>query len=181
MLLRFSDIHTRIVRWDPDMQDPTFLHQSALLYSSYYHLQITLHRSFIPIPSKTEANFLPSLTICTNAARSCVHLLEVEQSRNVPGAFHNLVCVSTKPGILCLTRLRHQIALFNAGIVLVLNIWANKHSNLARSATPKELSDIMKVLVMLKSIEPRCVSSISPLYLLNVDLRRRFPVAGKVE
>jgi hypothetical protein len=79
------------------MKNDTFLHQSALLYSSYYHLQITLHRSFIPIPSKTQVNFLPSLTICTNAARACIHLLEVEFARNdVPGAFHNLVSNSSR-------------------------------------------------------------------------------------
>lgn len=76
------------------MPDETFMHQSALLYSTYYHLQITVHRSFIPVPSKTTNNgsmSLPSLTICTNAARACIHTLEAQFKRSIHGGYQNLV------------------------------------------------------------------------------------------
>ena len=80
------------MRWDPNIESDIHLHQSAWLYSSYYHVQILIHRSFIPVPTKSSTLVLPSLTICTNAARSCVHLLEVQFKRNVQGAYQNLVC-----------------------------------------------------------------------------------------
>lgn len=48
-----------------------------------------------------------------------------------------------------------QIALFNSGIVLVLNLWANKHSSAASSQSKKDLEDVFKVLTMLKHLEPR--------------------------
>ena len=65
--------------------------QSAHLHAQFYHLQILIHRSFIPIPSKSTTLVLPSLTICTNAARACVHLLEIQFKRNVQGAYQNMV------------------------------------------------------------------------------------------
>jgi hypothetical protein len=53
-----------------------FLKQSAALYATYYHLQIFIHRPFIPSPRNTIRAAFPSLAICTNAARSCCHILE---------------------------------------------------------------------------------------------------------
>ena len=79
------------------MPDETFMHQSALLHSTYYHLQITVHRSFIPVPSKPTNNgdmSLPSLTICTQAARACVHTLEAQFKRSIHGGYQNLVCTT---------------------------------------------------------------------------------------
>lgn len=75
-------IRTRLaVRWDPNIEHLVFFGQSATLYATYYHLQIIVHRPFIPSPRKPSALSFPSLAICTNAARSCIHVLDVQFSR----------------------------------------------------------------------------------------------------
>ncbi|EKM53328.1 uncharacterized protein PHACADRAFT_259611 [Phanerochaete carnosa HHB-10118-sp] len=135
-LNKWMDSVPEHLRWDPNIEQDSFLHLSAWLYSSYYHLQILVHRSFIPIPSKSTTLTLPSLTICTNAARSCVHILEVQFKRNVQGVYQNLV------------------ALFNAAMMLVLTLWANKHSDTS-SKSKRDLEDVIKVLTMLKYLELR--------------------------
>lgn len=60
--------------------------QSAVLYAAYYHLHIMIHRPFIPSPKKPAVLSFPSLTICTNAARSCSHVIEAygKRSQHVP-------------------------------------------------------------------------------------------------
>ncbi|KAJ7229518.1 hypothetical protein B0H12DRAFT_1029985 [Mycena haematopus] len=64
------------LRWDPNRRDEAFFDQSAYLYCSYYHVQMTIHRPFIPmIPDAS----LPSLGICTNAARSCSHVADMSR------------------------------------------------------------------------------------------------------
>lgn len=40
---------THAVRWDPHRSDDAFFDQSAFLYSSYYQVQMTIHRPFIPM------------------------------------------------------------------------------------------------------------------------------------
>jgi len=72
-----------IVRWDPHRENSLFFHQSATLYASYYHLQILIHRPFIPGPRNPSAVSFPSLTICTNAARSCSHVFDTQWRRCV--------------------------------------------------------------------------------------------------
>ena len=64
-----------VVRWNPT-ENTEFLPQSAVLHATYYHLQIFIHRPFIPSPRNHSRATFPSLTICTNAARSCCHVLE---------------------------------------------------------------------------------------------------------
>jgi hypothetical protein len=70
-----------IVRWDPKREDPTFFYQSAHLYIAYYNAQISIHRPFIPQSRKPNALGLPSLTICTNAARTSSRVLEAVNLR----------------------------------------------------------------------------------------------------
>src|ERR1700678_2210168 len=65
-----------IVRWNSNPENSLFLRQSALLHATYYHLQILIHRPFIPSPRNPNPPTFPSLAICTNAARSCCHILE---------------------------------------------------------------------------------------------------------
>ena len=64
------------VKWDTPHTNPIFRNQSALLYASYYTVQITVHRSFVPLPRRPAVLPFPSLAICTNAARSCLRVLE---------------------------------------------------------------------------------------------------------
>ena len=66
-----------------------FLNQSASPYASYYGLQISVHRPFIPMPRKPAPLPFPSLTICTSAARSCIQVLEKYLARFGPAFLHN--------------------------------------------------------------------------------------------
>ncbi|KAI0720409.1 hypothetical protein C8Q72DRAFT_862307 [Fomitopsis betulina] len=123
------------LRWDPNREDLVFLNQSATLYASYYQLQISVHRPFIPSPRKPSPLSFPSLAICTNAARSCTHVMDVQCRR----------AGSPLPS--------NQVAMFTCGIVLLLNIWGGKRSGLATDAQ-KEMADVHKCMKMLKMLEP---------------------------
>ncbi|KAI9000492.1 fungal-specific transcription factor domain-containing protein [Trametes punicea] len=124
------------LRWDPNRENLLFLNQSATLYAHYYQLQIAVHRPFIPSPRKPSPLSFPSLAICTNAARSCTHVLDVQYTRSgIPSYFN-------------------QMALFTAGIVLLLNIWGGKRSGLSTDPS-KEMADVHKCMKMLRLLEPR--------------------------
>uniref|UniRef100_A0A0W0FBI2 Xylanolytic transcriptional activator regulatory domain-containing protein n=1 Tax=Moniliophthora roreri TaxID=221103 RepID=A0A0W0FBI2_MONRR len=96
------------LKWDPDRKDSLFFHQSAILYTLYYWIQIHVHRSFI-VPMQVVSPF-PSQVICTNAARSCCHVLEAQYQRDV---------------------IVHPVTLkaaFTSGIILYLNVETNKET-----------------------------------------------------
>jgi len=82
-----------LVRWNPNREDDNFFNQSVALYTEYYYIQIIIHRPFIPSPSKPRPLTFPSLAICTNAARSCLHILHIQGLRNKVPAPHILVPV----------------------------------------------------------------------------------------
>ena len=82
------------VRWDPTRENILFLNQSANLYANYYQLQIAVHRPFIPSPRKPSPLSFPSLAICTNAARSCIHVLDVQYKRAGESSVSNTVRLS---------------------------------------------------------------------------------------
>ena len=86
------------MRWDPNRENILFLNQSAFLYSQYYQLQIAVHRPFIPSPRKPSPLSFPSLAICTNAARSCTHVLDVPYQRSKMVLVYNQVCVNLDYG-----------------------------------------------------------------------------------
>ena len=72
------------VKWDTtgqNFRELVWFLQSASLYSHYYHLQILVHRPFIPSPRKPSPLSFPSLAICTNAARSCAHVVDLQRRR----------------------------------------------------------------------------------------------------
>ncbi|TBU65203.1 fungal-specific transcription factor domain-containing protein [Dichomitus squalens] len=123
------------LRWDPTRENLLFLNQSANLYANYYQLQIAVHRPFIPSPRKPSPLSFPSLAICTNAARSCIHVLDVQYKRSGMPMYSN------------------QMALFTAGIVLLLNIWGGKRSGLSTDPA-KEMADVHKCMKMLQTLEP---------------------------
>ncbi|KAJ6567550.1 fungal-specific transcription factor domain-containing protein [Mycena sp. CBHHK59/15] len=67
------------LRWDAARSDDIFFDQSAALYCNYYHVQILVHRPFIPALRRSNPTNFPSLTICTNAARACCHVADIQQ------------------------------------------------------------------------------------------------------
>ncbi|KAG0702839.1 fungal-specific transcription factor domain-containing protein [Suillus ampliporus] len=124
------------LRWDPNRDINDFFLQSHTLYSSYYHVQILIHRPFIPSPRKPSPLSFPSLAICTNAARSCSHVLDIYRRRSGQPAPYS------------------QMPAFTAGIVLLLNIWGGKRSGLYTDPT-KEMADVHKCMSALKLCEKR--------------------------
>ncbi|THG99015.1 hypothetical protein EW026_g3256 [Hermanssonia centrifuga] len=135
-LNRWIDSVPDHLRWDPHRENLDFLNQSALLYASYYTLQITVHRPFIPTPRKPSVLSFPSLAICTNAARSCIHVLDVQFHRTGKTSYLN------------------QLAIFSSCIVLLLNIWGGKRSG-ARIDSMKEFAEVQKAMDMERYLEPR--------------------------
>ena len=86
--LRFSDRAKNPVRWDPRQENTEFLHQSAVLYANYYHLQIFVHRPFVSSSPRPSHLSFPSLAICMNAARSCARLSKCSRERLRPILHH---------------------------------------------------------------------------------------------
>ncbi|THU82565.1 hypothetical protein K435DRAFT_844343 [Dendrothele bispora CBS 962.96] len=89
-----------------------FFNQSTLLYTLYYWVQIQVHRRFIPRPStgpvSSSCELYPCLTICTNAARSCLRVVETSCKRNFGGLFATA---------------HFPFSLFNAALILIINLW----------------------------------------------------------
>ncbi|KAG7444500.1 uncharacterized protein BT62DRAFT_246710 [Guyanagaster necrorhizus] len=129
------------LRWDPHNPDQKQLDRSVLLYSTYYWVQLQVHRPFLPRPSakkssgKLKRNF-PALAICANAARSCSHILDIHSKRG------GMVL----PNIL--------ISAFQSALVLLLNLWGG--NRLGLSVNPaREGEDIKKCLSVLGGYESR--------------------------
>lgn len=93
-----TDFRDLIVRWDPNREIGCFLSQSSALYAVYYHVQIIVHRPFISSSRKPPALAFPSLAICTNAARSCIHVMDIHFKRTGRPSFINMVLI-LYPGI----------------------------------------------------------------------------------
>ncbi|KAJ7857126.1 hypothetical protein B0H14DRAFT_2507511 [Mycena olivaceomarginata] len=96
--------------WDPCQENQIFLDQSVILYTTYYHAQILIHRPFIQAPGKAPISNtnLPSLAICANAARACGRVMDLHARRG--------------RGLLPLANV--MIALFDSAIVILINVWA---------------------------------------------------------
>jgi len=130
----FDDIPDHL-RWDPSREDEIFSTQSTCTQTSYYQLRILIHRPFIS--SKTSPLSFSSLAVCINAARSCIHVSDIQRlkSKNAP--------------------LPHLHAdLFTAGITLLLSIWSSKRSGFSIDAD-KEMDDVQKCLTAFQICEHR--------------------------
>ncbi|KAI0656643.1 fungal-specific transcription factor domain-containing protein [Cubamyces menziesii] len=130
---KWIDLVPDHLRWDPHREDHVFLCQSAALYTKYYQLQIFVHRPFLPLARKANRLTLPSLAICTNAARSLVHVCDVQYKRTGKLLMHN------------------RGGLFHAAIVLLINMWGGKKAGLFN---PSANEDVQKCMSMLKVLEP---------------------------
>ncbi|KAJ3551665.1 hypothetical protein NM688_g4573 [Phlebia brevispora] len=136
------------LKWDPRMENTTYLDQSAFLHTAYYVLQITIHRPYIPSPRKKSPLGFPSLAICTNAARSCIHVMDTQFNRTARSSYQTM------------------IGCFSSAVVLMLNIWGGKHSALSPNMS-REVADIHKAMLMLKALERRWYAAGKILDLLS--------------
>lgn len=142
-----------LVRWDPNREDDTFFNQSASLYCFYYHIQILVHRPFIPSPRRPVPLPFPSLAICTNAARSCSHVASIQGRRFSIAPPPIQVFFLLKDSRINHTQ-GHQTTAFSSGVVLLLNIWGGKRSGITTDPN-KEMADVHKCMDVLKKSDSR--------------------------
>ncbi|KAJ7212816.1 fungal-specific transcription factor domain-containing protein [Mycena haematopus] len=121
--------------WDPNRRDNAFFDQSVLLYSSYYQVQMTIHRPFIPTIRQGEPTSLPSLAICTNAARSCSRVADVSRVRK-----------NGMPAPVLIS------SVFTSGVVLLLNVWSGKRTGLPPHLN-SAITDVHKCMATLRVCE----------------------------
>ncbi|KAJ6458029.1 fungal-specific transcription factor domain-containing protein [Mycena vitilis] len=139
VLTNWVDTIPEHLRWDPNRKDPLWFKQSVALYCSYYYVQMTTHRPLIATVRETPHSMhsLPSLGICTNAARSCSHVADVWYRR-----------MGCTPAIILLP------ALTTAGIVLLLNMWSAK-----RTGVPPQMNtgiaEVQKCVQAMRACESR--------------------------
>ncbi|KAJ7581430.1 fungal-specific transcription factor domain-containing protein [Mycena floridula] len=137
---RWLDAVPPHLRWDPQNPDPIFFTQSVQMYCAFYHLQILVHRPFLPKPGKTSPQSTASLAICTNAARSCSHAVDIHYRRTgltIPFVLANV---------------------FTAGVLLLLQMWTAKSIGLNVNL-PDRIADIQKCLDALERTEKRWASA----------------------
>ncbi|KAK0460990.1 fungal-specific transcription factor domain-containing protein [Desarmillaria tabescens] len=100
-LTEWVDSVPEYLKWSSQLENPIYSNLSATLYTTYYLTQMLIYRPFIPSPaaydgrpSNSTSSFpFPALAICTNAAKSCAHIVEEQMLRgiwNIP----NLISVS---------------------------------------------------------------------------------------
>lgn len=112
-----------LVKWDPNRENTEHFRQSVMLYTTYYWVQvrtflcslcytqldqkqkILVHRPFIPRPEEDLILSFPSLAICANAARSCLHVIDVQQQRNAGLIMMPNVMVSENTQLLTISAL----------------------------------------------------------------------------
>ncbi|KAJ7702988.1 fungal-specific transcription factor domain-containing protein [Mycena rosella] len=121
------------LRWDPD-RTGVFFDQSAVLHTMYYSLQITIHRPYI---HKLTTLAFPSLAICTSAARSGIHVVDVWLNRLQRVALPHM-----------------QTATFMSGVILLLNLFGIKRAGLPIDVG-KELAHVSTSMRILKFFEAR--------------------------
>ncbi|KIK55564.1 hypothetical protein GYMLUDRAFT_1017968, partial [Collybiopsis luxurians FD-317 M1] len=135
-LNKWVDALPDFLKYNPHQKDNVFAHQSAMLYIVFYWVQIQVHRPFISRPGQKSALTFPSLAICANAARSCVHLLHDHHQQ------HEI-------------RFPHLILIpFSCAIILSVNLWRGMRLKMSLDIA-KERNDIQKCLGILTLYEDR--------------------------
>ncbi|KAJ7118079.1 fungal-specific transcription factor domain-containing protein [Mycena epipterygia] len=139
-LNRWRDQVPEHLSWDPARADSVFFDQSVALHCAYYHLQIMVHRSFIPTVRKAAPTKLPSMTVCTNAARACANMVDVQRRRkgDEPVNFN-------------------MSDMFDAALVLLMNVWSGRRAGVAPDSPSnrENLENVHKCMEVLRVCEDR--------------------------
>ncbi|KAJ7718356.1 fungal-specific transcription factor domain-containing protein [Mycena maculata] len=125
------------LRWDPARVDPLFFDQSVMLHCAYHHLQILIHRPFIPMVRKSAPTALPSLAICLSAARACANMVDIQRRR--------------KGGVPVPA---NMTAVITSGLVLLLNMWSGKRTGLVPDPS-REFANVNKCMEVIRLCEAR--------------------------
>ena len=128
------------LRWDPTRSDQQLFQQSAVLYAQYYYVQILIHRPFIPTPRFPNTVGLPSLAICSNAARSICNILDASLRR---GRQYGLL-----PGHIL--DFSFILPAWMAAVILLVSIYSGKQQPGERE---RMLKDVKKCLAAMKDLE----------------------------
>ncbi|RXW16423.1 hypothetical protein EST38_g9429 [Candolleomyces aberdarensis] len=129
------------LRWDTEHPSEDFFVQSAHLHSTYYYLQILVHRPFIPLPKKPSTASSPSLAICTNAARKLIQigLTFIDKMKDVPSYM--------------------PVSANCAAVVLLLRIWESQKSGaLTEQQYRKDMEGVENCLKIVKMAEKKSLS-----------------------
>jgi len=124
-----------LVCWDTHSRFFQLFEQSALIYGNYYHVQILIHRSFIPTPQQASSS-LDGYPIASHLHQPCANPRRTteEGSRLLP-----CVVIFLRPSFV-LTR--PQLPAFTAPIVLLLNIWGGKRSGVTTDPVKQMSTDV---------------------------------------
>ncbi|KAL1710083.1 hypothetical protein EV121DRAFT_193598 [Schizophyllum commune] len=139
-LNKWLDEIPEFLRWNSEEPDHRVLKQAAYLHCSYRQTQILIHRPFITATKKSAHPSLPSLTICTTAARACAHVLDRQRQVTGSGSYY----ISFAAAI--------------SAIVLLVSMWTRAKPRASREQL-KELSDIQLILDYMKSMEDRSATA----------------------
>ncbi|KAJ7732363.1 fungal-specific transcription factor domain-containing protein [Mycena maculata] len=136
-LNRWRDQVPDHLSWDPERAHPVFFDQSVALNCAYYHLQILVHRSFIPPMRHAAPAGLPSMAVCTSAACACANMLDLQRQRkgSEPVNFNMSV-------------------VFTSALVLLLNVWSGKRTG-AMPDPSREIAYVHKCMEVLRLCEDR--------------------------
>ncbi|KAI0794216.1 fungal-specific transcription factor domain-containing protein [Fomes fomentarius] len=138
ILNRWMDSLPPHLRWDPDQPDRLFFMQAGILRVHFSQLQIAAHRPFMSVSRRESPLTFPSVIICTNAARSCVQVLETLYKREGSAHYRNM-------GML-----------FLAGVVLMMNVWAQRRSGRPFHSGP-DITYVRSCMKMLEGMQRECV------------------------
>ncbi|KZV60489.1 hypothetical protein PENSPDRAFT_759962 [Peniophora sp. CONT] len=120
------------LRWDPNCKDPVLYQQAASLMARFHEMQIIIHRPYI---SPGQSGVLPSLTVCSTAARSCSRMIDVIRLHFPGCAPHLYACAYTSAAVL-------------------LNSIGSAR-RLRSSVNPEDLSAVQACMEYVKSLETR--------------------------
>ncbi|KAJ7617290.1 fungal-specific transcription factor domain-containing protein [Roridomyces roridus] len=125
--------------WDPARADAVSFHQSVALNCAFCGLQILIHRSFIPgVRNAPNTSRLPSLTVCTSAARLCAGMVDVQRQRN--GA--EPVALNTN-------------GVFTAALMLILNVWIGRRDGHGESVDVRRDTEYVKKCIEVLRVSER--------------------------
>ncbi|RPD69776.1 hypothetical protein L226DRAFT_264291 [Lentinus tigrinus ALCF2SS1-7] len=122
------------LRWNPNQPDPLFLTQSATLYANYYLTQIAVHRPFMSAARRESPLSLPSVIICTNAARSTLQVLDILYRR------------TGNPGD------KNMGPIFMSGAMLFMHVWGQKRAG-RMAKVNKDIEIMRRAVLMLDAIK----------------------------
>ncbi|KAF8136834.1 fungal-specific transcription factor domain-containing protein [Mycena galopus ATCC 62051] len=127
------------LRWDPTRKDPVFFAQSVSLQCWFHSLRILIHRPLFM--RKSSPTGLPSLVICTYAARTCANILDVQRQRN-----GNVPIIFNLP------------TAFTSAIILLLVILSGKRAGLVADSS-RDMANVYRCMEVVRLCEGRWQSA----------------------